>query len=104
MSVLMPSNLFLLGTKYPELPKTDFVFNKKFLLKNVSYKWEKKFKIGKHCQRANQKKIFDQLNARTITKKLEFFECEDGCVEDNEEDDPAAQFLGIQKKTSNRSY
>ena len=30
------------------------------------------------------KKIFDKLNARTLTKRLEVFDYEDECVEDGE--------------------
>ena len=43
------------------------------------------------------KKIFDKLNARSLTKRLEVFDYESECVEDVEEDDMSTQFLGIQK-------
>ena len=44
------------------------------------------------------KKIFDKLNARTLTKRLEIFDYEDECVEDGDEDDMSTQFLRIRKK------
>ena len=44
------------------------------------------------------KKIFGNLNARTLTKRQEVFDYEDECVEDGEEDVMSTQFLRIQKK------
>ena len=46
------------------------------------------------------KKIFDKLNARTLTKRLEVFDYEDECVEDGDEEDMSTQFLRIQKNQS----
>ena len=43
------------------------------------------------------KKIFDKLNAGTLTKRLEVFDYEDECVEDGDEDDMSTQFLRVQK-------
>ena len=43
------------------------------------------------------KKIFDKLNARTLTKRLEVFDYEDECPEDEEEHDMSTQFIRNQK-------
>ena len=43
------------------------------------------------------KKFFDKLNARTLAERLEVFDYEDECAEDEEEDDTSTQFLRIQK-------
>ena len=81
--------------KDPELLITAFVSSLELLAEKSKLQTRTKFQKIKNTVSDRVKKIFDNFNARTLTKRLEVFDYGDECVEDGDEDDMSTQFLRI---------
>ena len=101
ISVSISSNLqddlFLLREKVPEFLINAFVSSLELLAEKCKLQMRTMFQEIENIVNDRVKKIFDKLNARSLTKRLEVFDYEYECVEDVEEDDMSTQFLRIQK-------
>ena len=107
ISILISSNLqdapIFLCEKDPELLIIAFVSSLELLAEKSKLQMRTKFQEIENIVNDRVEKIFDKLNARTLSKRLEIFVYEDECVEDGDEDDISTQFLRIQKKSINCS-
>ena len=83
--------------KNSELLKIAFVSSLKVLAEKSKLQMRTKFQEIDNTVNDRVKKIFDKLNARTLTKRLEVFDYEDECPEDEEEHDMSTQFIRNQK-------
>ena len=88
--------------KDPEVLIIAFVSSLELLAEKSKLQMRTKFQEIENTVNDRVKKIFDKLNARTLTKRLEVFDYEDECVEDGDEDDMSTQFLRILKKSVDR--
>ena len=61
-----------------------------------------KFQEIENTLNDRDKIIFDKLNIRNLTTRLELFDYEDECIEDREDNDMSTNFLRIQKKLADR--
>ena len=99
--VSISSNLqdapIFLCEKDPELLIIAFVSSLELLAEKSKLQMRTKFQDIENTVNDRVKKIFDKLNATTLTKSLEVFDYEDECVEDGDEDDMSTQFLRLQK-------
>ena len=75
----------------------DFVSNLELLAEKSKLEMRTKFQDIEVAINERMKKIFDQLNERSITYSSIKLEYEDECIEDSEEADMSTQFLRIQK-------
>ena len=86
ISVSISSNLqdapIFLCEKDPELLIIAFVSSLELLAEKIKLQMRTKFQEIEDTVNDRIKKIFDKLNARTLTKRLEVFDHEDECVED----------------------
>ena len=102
ISVSISSNLqdapIFLYEKDPELLTIAFVSSLELLAEKSKLQMRTKLQEIENTVNDRVKKIFDKLNAGTLTKRLKVFDYEDECVEDGDEDDMSTQFLGVQKK------
>ena len=99
--VSISSNLqddpILLCEKNPEILIIAFVSNLELLAEKSGIQLRTNFQEIENAVNNRVKKVYDKLNARNFSKRLQAFEYEDECVEDDEEDHMSTQFLRNQK-------
>ena len=101
ISVSISSNLqddtIFMCEKDPELLIIAFVSSLELLAERSKLQMRTKFQESENTVNDRVKKIFEKLNARILSKRLEVFDYEDEFVEDGDEDDMSTQFLKIKK-------
>ena len=85
----------------PNLLIIAFVSNLELLAETNQLQMRTKFQEIENTVNDRVKNIFDKLNARTLTKRLEVSEHEDESAEDGEENDMSTKFLRIQIRQLN---
>ena len=83
--------------KDPVLLKSAFVSSLELLIEKSKVQIGTKFQEIENTVNDRVKKIYDKLNDRILTRRLDVFDYEDECNEDGEENNMSTQFLRTQK-------